>query len=310
MAIRKNIFLDLTFLTTTLTVFTYISGNSFVSSFMRYFDYSEGALGLTLQEYLKLGGLNGFIGIFSFFLGLLIISLINTLCDKQIHISIFRGIAYFLLFPLVFIYNWIDSYGTLPTSWQLKISYLKQGSKNKIGHIVKETRPTRYLIHLVRLKTHIALYKFVDWKENQDHTNIEEGVKEFLRYYFYLILMYILVLTILNFFIGIENSGKTSAETSFKAEDKPIFFKDEIVQDYLNKNYKNISYPLKGKILICGSTNCLVAIRLKDYALKDKNSTENPDYLIKPIANISYLNFKNGITEVDEVKLTSTLKIN
>ncbi|MEN8332736.1 hypothetical protein ABFO73_18130, partial [Acinetobacter baumannii] len=133
MSFRKNILADLTFLTTFMAFFLYTSGNAYIGGFMRNFGYTEGALGLTLQDYFMIGGLNNISGIFLIFLALLLLSLVNTLYDRALHISMIKGIKFLIFFPFSFIYQWVIEYGKFPEKLAIDISYTKQNIKNSLN---------------------------------------------------------------------------------------------------------------------------------------------------------------------------------
>ncbi|HBN5965405.1 TPA: hypothetical protein L3H12_002126 [Acinetobacter baumannii] len=291
MSFRKNILADLTFLTTFMAFFLYTSGNAYIGGFMRNFGYTEGALGLTLQDYFMIGGLNNISGIFLIFLALLLLSLVNTLYDRALHISMIKGIKFLIFFPFSFIYQWVIEYGKFPEKLAIDISYTKQNIKNSLNNRNKGNHPIKFLVNNISNKTNSSIQTRLNWKDEIDTENIKEGTNEILQYYYYLILLYILVTIILLSFVNMEKKGIREAQDSLNFEDEELIFKDELIENYLSKNYKDIPSPLKGKVLKCGPTNCLIAINIEDLAYKGKKPIIQKKYIFKPIKNDGYPTF-------------------
>ncbi|MFI8011224.1 hypothetical protein ACIF8R_13720, partial [Acinetobacter sp. ABJ_C4_1] len=189
----------------------------------------------------------------------------------------------------------------IPPKILVGILYYKQKIKEKFKQKSSDKLSIKILLNIISDQTHNIIKKSINWDSKVDFKNIDQGMKEVIRYYFYLIILYLVIISILFFFIDMEKTGLHDAKERIQIEDRELPIKDEIIEMHLNKIYKNVPYPLKGKILECGTTNCLVAINVENFIYKGKSPQIHKKYIVKPIKNDSYLNQINSFQDLPEI---------
>ncbi|WP_151765983.1 hypothetical protein [Acinetobacter colistiniresistens] len=263
---KTNFSVDLAFFITAMSIFLFACGFFYINSYIGFYGYNPEILGYSFQNYLVIGGINGAQGICFILLILLAISLINGLRNKNILNSAGKAIAYIFTTLIVFIYN---------------ILY-----KSILRHIViffkflfTEVRGFKHLYLLLRtiFKNLIKLFSFffksslveahdyskesVDWNDNTDSKNIDNGLKELLTHYIYLVVVYVLLFSSVFYLSNIETEAKAEAnERMKKAAIVDLIVKDEMLNEYFKIIKIENNEVLKAKILKCGPTNCLIAI--------------------------------------------------
>ncbi|OTG82179.1 hypothetical protein [Acinetobacter sp. ANC 4648] len=307
---KNRISFDFAVVSTLLSGFIFLCGFFYLDSYVGFFDYHQSALGFNFQDYLMYGWINSLTALSLCFIAFIVISLVNTLYQKDLYKSFIKGLVRILTFPFVFLYNLFIKWLLIRLIYLLKIffeilfyiallplkckliykisAYLGSGIKFFLNFIVFNRLKSAFN------KTLVETGKFTEWKETEDNQNMDLIAKDVIIHYFYLILFYLLLLVGLYFLINIGKNAQKQAITEFNNDKYSLLIiKDELIETWLtNKNYK-INYPIKIKIILCGSQKCLIAIPFSE--IKNPNPSQiilKTNFLVKTIDPNNYIVIK------------------
>lgn len=271
---KTNFSIDLAILFTALSIFVYACGYFYLENYVGFFSYTHQALGFNFQDYLIIGSLQGIGGILFSFVLLLLISLVNTLSNKNITKSFLKGIFYIIFYFIFLVLNIFYYLSIFPIIFflkktlaliKLKFPFFSFLSKALfIGSLTVALIVFLFIFQPFKFifsKTHKLAKKEVNWSDTIDKTNIDNGIHEFLYYYGYLIASYLIVLTTVFYLSGIEKKGTEDAKSQFIKETiNIIHIKDDSIDDLFKSN--NLKKPklLKVKFITCGTNKCIVLI--------------------------------------------------
>ncbi|MCT9978950.1 hypothetical protein M2R48_11475 [Acinetobacter sp. I-MWF] len=278
---KTNFSVDLALLFTALSIFLYACGYFYIKNYVGYFGYSHHSLGYDFQNYLITGGLQGVKGLMFSFILLLLISLANTLTNKNISKSFIKGGLYIATFLFVLIFNILFYTIIKPFLFILKIPYYIISIFSDflyrkfpiLCHYIEIVliiiilllglffALITYPLKLLFRKTHNTSKNEINWNDSIDTQNIDKGFKEIIYYYAYLIVFYLLILITVFYLAGIEKKGTSDAINQFIYSDtNSISIKDDSI-DYLFKSQR-LTTPkfLNVKFMTCGTNKCLILI--------------------------------------------------
>lgn len=299
---KQNIGLDFAVLSTIISIFLFTCGYIYLDSYTHFWGFNHSALGFSFQDYLIHGGANNILSLFVILVVFIAVSLINALREKDLYGSFYKVILGFVFGIFIFLYKISIKYilkailKVLKTFKKLIFRY--KPVLNCFAWIGKNL--TLFLKDLVKkvgpsiVDTVEQSKKAVKWDNTKDAVNIEAAQKDLMSHYFYLVIFYLTFLFLLFYIVNERKVGSEEAAKHFNGvASKQIIFKSDLLNEWLKIKNFQVNYPIKAKVLLCGSNKCLIAI--PSINVKNINSVSIPstnNYFIMTIESNNYIILK------------------
>lgn len=301
---KHKLSIDFAILTSIISIFLFIGGYFYLDSYTDFFGYNQTSLGFSFQDYLIYGWINNLLTLFFIFVVFILISLVNTLQEKDLYESTSKIILGFFIFTflvfwkilskfwiyivLIFLIS-ISNYLILLIFLPLKkISiYLLKKLALILETIIDKLRPFFSPI-LQQVK------ETVDWKGEDEKQEVDNAMSIFSSHYIYFVLFYLIFIAVLIYVIYVGRVGTKEAQKDFSAQNfQNIIVKNELFNEWVKKRSFTINYPVSAKLLLCGSNKCLVGIPYSN--IKNKKFETIPsqhNYLIMTVSPDQYIIIK------------------
>lgn len=104
---KFNFSFDIALFTTIFTIYLFVCGYFYYDGLISYYGFSHVSLGISLQDYLMYGWLNGMYGLIVGFLILIIAGLVHTISQNNLYEAMVKFIFVIFTFIILFIFNLI-----------------------------------------------------------------------------------------------------------------------------------------------------------------------------------------------------------
>lgn len=299
---KQSIGLDFAVLSTLISVFLFTCGYIYLDSYTYFWGFNQATLGFSFQDYLIHGGTNNLLSLFFILIIFLFVSLFNSLREKDLYSSFYKVLLGVCIGILIFVYELLIKHIVKFTFKMLK----------NIKNILFKIKPIFSFFALIGKNIVFVLKYFlskigpivinsvdktkeaIKWDNENDTVKLEAASKDINSHYFYLVVFYLTFLFLLFYIVNEGKIGNKEATTHFNSTpSKQIILKNELLNDWLKLKNFEINYPIKAKVLLCGSNKCLIAI--PSINVKNINSESIPthnNHYIMAIESNNYIVLK------------------
>ncbi|MEN8991500.1 hypothetical protein ABD624_05975 [Avibacterium paragallinarum] len=298
---KFNFSFDIALFTTIFTIYLFVCGYFYYDGLISYYGFNQVSLGISIQDYLMYGWVNGMSGLVVGFLILLLAALVHTVYQNNLYEVMIKFIFVFITFILLFIFNLIFK-RILVKLWQILLTIFIYTINSKIQKPLSVVglfwiSLGQFTLNIIKPAAKDAIdssEKFHNFEVIEHSEKIDKIVQSGGIYYAYLVGYYILFFTFTFYVISIGKDARKEAENEFNStKHNQIIIDDALITDWLEAKKLTITYPAKAKVIHCGTQKCLIALHTSN--LKDANGltlNTKQNYLIKLVNTESYVELK------------------